>query len=299
MSNTKKSSSAAKIKLNSFDDLFGKGTEESDAKNQIKMVSLGELHTFKEHPFLVLDDEKMQETVESIKQYGVLVPAIVRTREEGGYEIIAGHRRKRASELAGLREMPVIVRNYSDDEATIIMVDSNIQREDILPSEKAKAYKMKFDAMKHQGSKTGTLSYEVVGEAAGDNAKTVQRYLRIALLIPKLLGLVDAKKLGFISAVDLSYLCERDQKLLCRMISEMGVIPNGTQASVLKKISMDKNFTEDLVEQVLLVNRPKVTRQSITISAKRIKEYFPENFSYEEMENVIYTLLDKWKKERE
>lgn len=298
MNERKNCSSAAKIKLNSFDDLFGTGAEGS-SKDQVIMVSLEELHTFADHPFLVLDDDKMQETVESIMQYGVLVPAIVRPREEGGYEIIAGHRRKRASELAGLREMPVIVRNYSDDEATIIMVDSNIQREDILPSEKAKAYKMKFDAMKHQGSKTGTLSYEVVGEAAGDNAKTVQRYLRIALLIPKLLGLVDAKKLGFISAVDLSYLCERDQKLLCRMISEMGVIPNGTQASVLKKISMDKNFTEDLVEQVLLVNKHKITKKIITIPAKRIKEYFPESYSYEEMENVIYMLLEKWKKERE
>ena len=257
MSSTKKSGSATKIKLNSFDDLFGTGAEGSESKNQVIMVSLEELITFADHPFLVLDDAKMQETVESIKQHGVLVPALVRPREEGGYEIIAGHRRKRASELAGLTELPVIVRDYSDDEATIIMVDSNIQREDILPSEKAKAYKMKFDAMKHQGSKTGQLSYEVVGEAAGDNVKMVQRYLRIALLIPELLDMVDKKKLGFVPAVELSYLSKSEQKMLYGMIQCMGIIPNLVQASVLKQISQNRQFNDDLVAQTLLVNKPK------------------------------------------
>lgn len=298
MSERKNSSSAAKIKMESFEDLFKTG-ENTGSDDQIKMVPLEELHTFEEHPFLVVDDEKMQETVESIKQHGVLVPAIVRPIAEGGYEIIAGHRRRRASELAGLTEIPVIVREYSDDEATIIMVDSNIQREDILPSEKAKAYKMKFDAMKHQGSKNGALSYEAVGEAAGDNAKKVQRYLRIALLIPELLELVDKRKLGFMPAVDISYLSKSEQKVLYGMIQALGKIPNLVQASVLKQISQNRQFNEDLVAQTLLVNKPKKAKKAINLSTKRIKEYFPETFSYEEMEDVIYTLLEKWKKERE
>jgi len=176
-----KKSSADKIQLSSFDDLFGPEIDAGTGE-QIIQVPLENLHAFKNHPFRVMDDEKMQETLESIKEHGVLVPGIARPRTEGGYEIIAGHRRKRASELAGLTEMPVIVRDYSDDEATIIMVDSNIQREDILPSEKAKAYKMKFDAMKHQGSKIGGLTLDTIGEKAGESGKTVQRYIWLSRL---------------------------------------------------------------------------------------------------------------------
>lgn len=214
MSSNARKSSASKIKLDTYDDLFGSDITGNSSLEQIINAPLVDLYTFKDHPFRVVDDEKMEETTESIRQYGVLMPGIARPRAEGGYELIAGHRRKRGSELAGRSEMPIIVRNYTDDEATIIMVDSNIQREDILPSEKAKAYKMKFEAMKHQGSKAEKNTYDEVGEAAGDNGKMVQRYIRLAELIPELLNMVDEKKLGFISGVDISYLSAEEQTLL-------------------------------------------------------------------------------------
>lgn len=201
--------SASKIKIDSFDDLFGRSTEEhSNQAEQVVEVPLKDLHTFENHPFRVLDDAKMEETVESIKKYGVLMPGIARPRKEGGYEIIAGHRRKRGSELAGKSTMPVFIRNYTDDEATIIMVDTNIQREDILPSEKAKAYAMKYEALKHQGKREGGSTFETIGEPAGESGKTVQRYIRLAGLLDELLDMVDKKRLGFIPGVDISYLTE-------------------------------------------------------------------------------------------
>ena len=206
MGSNAKTGSAAKIRMESFDDLFGGSTVQENGAEQIINAPLADLHTFKNHPFRVEDDEKMEETTESIRQYGVLVPGIARPRAGGGYEIIAGHRRKRGSELAGKTEMPVIVRNYTDDEATIIMVDSNIQREDILPSEKARAYKMKYEAMKHQGKKSGKNTLDEVGEAAGENAKKVQRYIWLSRLTERLLALVDSKKLGFSQGVDISFL---------------------------------------------------------------------------------------------
>ena len=189
-----KNGSAAKVKLNSFDDLFGSSDMQIAGTEQVINVPLTELHDFKNHPFHVADDEKMEETTESILQYGVLVPGIARLRTGGGYELISGHRRKCASQRAGKSEMPIIVRNYSDDEATIIMVDSNIQREDILPSEKAKAYKMKYEAMKHQGKKSDENTLDKVGEAAGENAKKVQRYIWLARLSDRILEMVDSKK---------------------------------------------------------------------------------------------------------
>lgn len=192
-----KTGSAAKVKLNSFDDLFGTSEVPQTGLEQIINAPLQDLYEFKDHPFRVVDDEKMEETVESIRQYGVLVPGIARPRTGGGYELISGHRRKHGSQRAGKSEMPVIVRDYSDDEATIIMVDSNIQREDILPSEKAKAYKMKYEAMKHQGRKSGKNTLDEVGEAAGENAKKVQRYIWLARLSDTLLEMVDTKRLGF------------------------------------------------------------------------------------------------------
>ena len=194
MGSNAKTGSAAKIKMESFDDLFGGSAAQENGVEQIINAPLAELHTFKDHPFRVEDDEKMEETTESIRQHGVLVPGIARPRAGGGYEIIAGHRRKRGSELAGKTEMPVIVRNYTDDEATIIMVDSNIQRENILPSEKARAYKMKYEAMKHQGKKSGRNTLDEVGEAAGENAKKVQRYIWLSRLSDELLEMVDTKK---------------------------------------------------------------------------------------------------------
>ena len=223
-----KNGSASKIKIDSFDDLFGNlAIENSNSAERVVEVSLEELHTFKNHPFRVLDDAKMEETVESIKKYGVLMPGIARPRKEGGYEIIAGHRRKRGSELAGKATMPVFIRNYTDDEATIIMVDTNIQREDILPSEKAKAYKMKYEAMKHQGKKSSKNTLEEVGEAAGENAKKVQRYIWLARLSDALLEMVDNRKLGFSQGVDISFLSEEAQQWVeavledCRCVVSM------------------------------------------------------------------------------
>ena len=202
-----KTGSAAKVKLNSFDDLFGDGQPQAGIE-QVQEIALSELHEFKGHPFKVLDDEKMQETVESVREHGVLMPGIARPRAEGGYEIIAGHRRRHACELVGLDTMPMFIRNYTDDEATIIMVDSNIQREDILPSEKAKAYRMKYEAMKHQGSRAGGLTLDELGGAAGESAKTVQRYIWISRLSEPLLDMVDSGKIGIMQAVDISFLSE-------------------------------------------------------------------------------------------
>ena len=283
------------IQLTSYDDLLGISSEESEDTEKIIIAPLTELYTFKDHPFRVVDDEKMEETTESIRQYGVLVPGIARPRVGGGYEIIAGHRRKRGSERAGKSEMPIIVRNYTDDEATIIMVDSNIQREDILPSEKAKAYKMKFEAMKHQGSKAGKHTYDEVGDAAGDNGKMVQRYIRLAELIPELLDMVDEKKLGFISGVDISYLSAEEQTMLCKKIEELTVVPNGTQAATLKKYSLSGELNAGVIDLLLSEEKPKVKK--VTLKADRIKEYFTEEYSNDEIEEVIYELLEKWKKE--
>ncbi|MGN1175205.1 MAG: ParB/RepB/Spo0J family partition protein [Roseburia sp.] len=283
------------IQLTSYDDLLGISNEESEDTEKIIIAPLTELYTFKDHPFRVVDDEKMEETTESIRQYGVLVPGIARPRVGGGYEIIAGHRRKRGSERAGKSDMPIIVRNYTDDEATIIMVDSNIQREDILPSEKAKAYKMKFEAMKHQGSKAGKHTYDEVGEAAGDNGKMVQRYIRLAELIPELLDMVDEKKLGFISGVDISYLSAEEQTMLYKKIEELNVVPNGTQAATLKKYSLSGELNAGVIDLLLSEEKPKAKK--VTLKADRIKEYFTEEYSNDEIAEVIYELLEKWKKE--
>lgn len=283
------------IQLTSYDDLLGINSEESEDTEKIIIAPLTELYTFKGHPFRVVDDEKMEETTESIRQYGVLMPGIARPRAEGGYELIAGHRRKRGSELAGRSEMPIIVRNYTDDEATIIMVDSNIQREDILPSEKAKAYKMKFEAMKHQGSKAEKNTYDEVGEAAGDNGKMVQRYIRLAELIPELLNMVDEKKLGFISGVDISYLSAEEQTLLYKKIMELNVVPNGTQAASLKKYSLSGELNAGVIDLLLSEEKPKAKK--VTLKADRIKEYFTAEYSNDEIEEVIYELLEKWKQE--
>lgn len=291
MSNPKKSS-AEKIKLDSFDDLFG-GTGVEESTEKIIYVPLTELHTFHDHPFRVLDDEKMEETTESIKQYGVLMPGIARPRKKGGYELIAGHRRKRGSELAGLREMPIMVRNYTDDEATIIMVDSNIQREDILPSEKAKAYKMKFEALKHQGCKGGKHTYDEVGEAAGDNGKMVQRYIRLAELIPDLLDMVDEKKLGFISGVDISFLSEAEQIMVYQKMQELRKVPNGTQSALLKKYSLSGELNFSMIDLILSEEREK--EKKIVLKADRMNDYFGSEYTNEEIEEVIYKLLDRWK----
>ena len=295
MGSNAKAGSASKVKIEKFEDLFGGSAGQESSVEQIINAPLAELHTFKDHPFRVVDDEKMEETTESIRQYGVLVPGIARPRAGGGYEIIAGHRRKRGSELAGKTEMPVIVRNYTDDEATIIMVDSNIQREDILPSEKARAYKMKYEAMKHQGKKSGKNTLDEVGEAAGENAKKVQRYIWLSRLSEELLIMVDSKKLGFSQGVDISFLTEEAQQWVQAVIEEQGCSVSMVQSGKLKEYGKSGELTFAMVRLILTEEKPK--ERKITIKSDKIGEYFSDSYSNEEIENIIISLLDKWKEE--
>ena len=295
MGSNTKAGSAAKIRMESFDDLFGGNAAQENGAEQIISGPLTDLYTFKDHPFRVADDEKMEETAESIRQYGVLVPGIARPREGGGYEIIAGHRRRRGSELAGKTEMPVIVRNYTDDEATIIMVDSNIQREDILPSEKARAYKMKYEALKHQGKKSGKNTLDEVGEAAGENAKKVQRYIWLSRLSEGLLAMVDGKKIGFSQGVDNSFLSEEAQLWVQAVIEEKSCNVSMAQSAKIKEYGKSGELTLAMVRLILTEEKPK--ERKITIKSDRISEYFSDSYSNEEIENIIISLLDKWKEE--
>ena len=284
-----KAGSASKVRLNSYDDLFG--TVENVSGEQIIHAKLADLHMFKGHPFRVLDDEKMEETTESISKYGVLVPGLARPRTEGGYEIIAGHRRKRGSELAGLGTMPVIVRNYTDDEATIIMVDSNIQREDILPSEKARAYAMKYEAMKHQGSKGGSTLDEV-GEAAGESGKTVQRYVWLSRLSDELLDMVDTKKIGISQGVDISFLSGEQQQYVEAVLQETGVSVSNAQAAKLKEYGKSGELTLPMVRLILAEEKPK--ERKVTIKGDKISRYFSEDYSNDDIEGIIIQLLEEW-----
>ena len=295
MSSNTKTGSASKIKMESFDDLFGGSGAQETGAEQIINAPLADLYEFKDHPFKVLDDEKMEETTESIRLYGVLVPGIARPRAGGGYELIAGHRRKHGSERAGKTEMPIIVRNYSDDEATIIMVDSNIQREDILPSEKAKAYKMKYEAMKHQGKKSGKNTLDEVGEAAGENAKKVQRYIWLARLSDELLEMVDTKKLGFSQGVDISFLSEEAQQWVEVIIEEQGCNVSIVQSGKLKEYGKSGELTFAMVRLILTEEKPK--ERKVTLKADKISKYFSDSYSNEEIENIIISLLDKWREE--
>lgn len=290
-----KTGSASKIKMESFDDLFGENSVQETGAEQIINAPLADLYEFKDHPFKVLDDEKMEETTESIRLYGVLVPGIARPRAGGGYELIAGHRRKHGSERAGKTEMPIIVRNYSDDEATIIMVDSNIQREDILPSEKAKAYKMKYEAMKHQGKKSGKNTLDEVGEAAGENAKKVQRYIWLSRLSDELLEMVDTKKLGFSQGVDISFLSEEAQQWVEVIIEEQGCNVSTVQSGKLKEYGKSGELTLAMVRLILTEEKPK--ERKVTLKADKISKYFSDSYSNEEIENVIISLLEKWREE--
>ena len=263
--------SASKISISSYDDLLGGGRGGSPGAEQVINARLEDLHPFMNHPFRVVEDEKMEETAESIRQYGVLVPAIVRQRAEGGYEIIAGHRRKMGCEKAGLESMPVIVRNYTDDEAAIIMVDSNIQREDILPSEKAKAYSMKYEAMKHQGSRGG-CTLDEVGEAAGDSRKTVQRYIRLARLIPSLLDMVDAGKLGISQGAEISYLTAEAQGWVQAAVQDTGAPVSNPQAAKLKDYGKKGELTPGMVQLILADERPK--ERKVVIKGEKSAGFF-------------------------
>ena len=286
-----KSKSADKVKLKSFDDLFG--TNEILTGETVTSVPLKQLRIFKGHPFRVLDDEKMQETVDSVKKYGVLIPGIVRPYPEGGYEVVAGHRRWRACELAGLEEMPVIVRDMDDDTAVVIMVDSNIQREDILPSEKAKAYRMKYEAMRHQGKKSGKNTLDEIGGIVGENAKKVQRYIWLSRFSKELLDMVDHKKLGFSQGVEISFLTEEAQRWVHAFVKEQGCTVSTVQSAKIKEYGKSGELTSAMVELILTEKKPK--ERKILLKADKISRYFTEDCSSEEIENIILRLLDEWK----
>ena len=278
---------AGKIKLNNFADLVG-GDDTA-----ITDVPLSDLHEFKNHPFRVLDDEKMDEMVESVKTNGILNPGIVRPRMEGGgYELIAGHRRKRACELAGLETMPVVIRNYSDDEATVVMVDTNLQREIILPSEKAHAYRMKFDAMSHQGSEGGN-TLEEISEDAGESAKTVQRYIALSKLTDGLLAMVDEKKLAIRAGVELSYLKDKEQEWVETVVNEEEAQVSIEQASKIRNYSQNKELTRGLVHEILAEDKPKPRR--VSLKSETLNQYFDDDYSSEDIEETIIRLLEEWK----
>ncbi len=290
-----KSKSSQRFKLKSYDDLFN-GGEKVNVEQQITSVPLDHLHPFQDHPFRVMDDEKMEETVESVKKYGVLIPSIVRPHQDG-YELIAGHRRKRACELAGLKEMPVIIRELDDDAATVIMVDTNIQREDILPSEKAFAYKMKYDALKHQGSKGEKYTADLVGEAARESGRTVQRYIRLTELSDILLGYVDGGQLLIVVGERLSYLSEEEQGWITDAIAACGIYPSKKQADQMKEKSEKGTLTKEQIYALLV--KPERKTVSVTIPAKKLQSYFPSSYTREQIEEVIETLLEQWKQNGE
>lgn len=305
-------SSARNVKLASVDDLFT--TEENrqeiqaEAKREkVQMIPLAELHPFRNHPFKVKDDEAMANTVDSVRQYGVLVPAIARPLESGGYELVSGHRRRHASELAGLTEMPVIVRKLDDDEATIIMVDSNLQRETLLPSERAFAYKMKLEAIRHQGERSDLTSSQVgmklqaldiVGSQAGDSRNQVHRYIRLTSLTPELLDMVDNKKIAFNPAVELSYLPHNEQaQLLDAMESEQST-PSLSQAQRLKKFSQEGKLTLDVMTAIMSEEK-KPEQEKLTFTGDKLRKFFPKSYTPQQMEQTIFKLLEQWQRRRQ
>ena len=289
-----KSKSAEKIKLTSYEELFG--AEDNSVEGTYTTVPLSQLHPFKNHPFKVLDDEKMQETVDSILQHGVIQPGIVRPCADG-YEVVAGHRRWRASELAGKTEMPVIIRELDDDAATVLMVDTNIQRENLLPSEKARAYRLKYEALKHQGSKGDKHTADAVGEKAGDSGRTVQRYIRLACLVDGLLELVDKGKIAMVAGERLSFLKPEEQEMVLEVGGDIGAYPSPAQAGQLKAMSEEGTLSEGSIYALLV--KKESGGQSVTISSKKIRDYFPPAYTKTQIEEIIYSLLDQWKQEKE
>jgi len=301
-------SSAKNIKLASVDDLFS--TEESRAdenREKIIEIPLTELHPFKDHPFKVIDNEAMFDTAESVKQYGVLVPAIARPRDEGGYELVAGHRRKRACELAELETMPVIVRNLDDDAAIIIMVDSNLQRENILPSERAFAFKLKLEAIKRQGERADLTSSqlgtklpradEIIAEQAGSSRNQVQRFIRLTHLIPELLSMVDEKKIAFNPAVELSFIKDNEQADLLEAMDMEQATPSLSQAQRLKKFSNEGKLSLEVMSAIMSEEK-KGDLDKVTLTGDKLKRYFPKSYTPKQMEETIIKLLEGWHKKR-
>lgn len=302
-------SSAKNINLTSVDDLFSTEESRADAnREKIVEIPLTELFPFKDHPFKVVDNEAMQDTAESVKEYGVLVPAIARPRDDGGYELVAGHRRKRACELAGLDTMPVIVRNLDDDAATIIMVDSNLQRDTLLPSERAFAFKMKLEAIKRQGARTDLTSSqvgtklpradEIVAEQAGSSRNQVQRYIRLTELTPELLTMVDEKKIAFNPAVELSYLKKEEQADLLEAMDMEQATPSLSQAQRLKKFSQEGKLSLDVMTAIMSEEK-KGELDKVTLTGDKLRKYFPKSYTPQKMEETIIKLLEGWQKKRQ
>jgi len=301
-------SSASKIQMTSFEDLFGP-TEPANGKGCFQEIALSELHPFKGHPFHVTDDEKMREMAESIAEHGVLVPGTVRPRPEGGYELVAGHRRKRASELAGKETMPVFVRELDDDEAVLIMVDSNLQREKILPSEKAFAYKMKLEAMKRRAGRPSKensapvghhydkqKSRDILAGQSGESREQIRRYIRLTFLIPCLLAMVDQNKLGLRPAVEISNLSLDEQTQLLEVMKNKQTVPTLEQAQRLKQYSQQGELTAAVIDAVLTEKKPAAVQ--VTLENDKLKQYFPQSYTQQQMEDVILSLLKKWKSEQ-
>ena len=300
--------SSVNASLSSYDDIFS--TEESrqeEQREQVQQIPIGELFPFKNHPFKVLDDEAMQQTVESVAQYGVLAPLLARPRPEGGYEIISGHRRQHAAELAGLETLPVIVRQMDDDAAIILMVDSNLQREHILPSERAFAYKMKLDAMKNQGTRSDLTSTQVVsklrsneklGAENNQSRETVRRFIRLTNLIPELLDMVDNKTVSFNPAVELSYLSPEQQQEVIRAMDDTQNFPSVSQAKRIKKLAQDGTFTTETVVAIMGEEK-KSELDTVTIKNDTLRKYFPRSYTPKQMEDTIIKLLEQWQKKRQ
>ncbi len=300
--------SSVNASLSSYDDIFS--TEESrqeEQREQVRQIPIGELFPFKNHPFKVLDDDSMSDTVESVKQYGVLSPLIARPRPKGGYEIISGHRRQHAAELAGLETLPVIVRQMDDDAAIILMVDSNLQREHILPSERAFAYKMKLDAMKNQGTRSDLTSTQVVsklrsneklGAENNQSRETVRRFIRLTNLTPELLDMVDNKTVSFNPAVELSYLSPEQQQEVIRAMDDTQNFPSVSQAKRIKKLAQDGTFTTETVVAIMGEEK-KSELDTVTIKNDTLRKYFPRNYTPKQMEDTIIKLLEQWQKKRQ
>ena len=303
------SKNSLNVSLKGADDIFS--TEESrqeQQREQVQQIPIGELFPFKNHPFKVLDDESMQRTVESVEQYGVLSPLIARPRPEGGYEIISGHRRQHAAQLAGLDTLPVIVRNMDDDAAVLLMVDSNLQRENILPSERAFAYKMKLEAIKNQGARSdltsgqivqkSKLSIERVAEDAGEGYKTVQRFIRLTNLIPELLDMVDEKKIAFNPSVELSYLDESQQRDFIEAMNDTQNAPSLSQAQRLKKLAQEGHFSYDVAFAVMGEEK-KDELDKVVIKNDTLRKYFPRSYTPKQMEDTIIKLLEQWQRKQQ
>ena len=296
------------VSLKGADDIFS--TEESrqeQRREQVQQIPIAELHPFTNHPFKVLDDESMQRTVESVEQYGVLSPLIARPRPEGGYEIISGHRRQHAAQLAGLDTLPVIVRNMDDNAAVLLMVDSNLQRENILPSERAFAYKMKLEALKKQGARSDLTSRQIVGKletadlvgkGSGESGRQVQRFIRLTNLIPELLNMVDEKKIAFNPAVELSYLDEAQQRDFLEAMEDTQNAPSLSQAQRLKKLALEDHFSYDVAFAVM-GEAKKDELDKVVIKIETLRKYFPRSFTPKQMEDTIIKLLDQWQRKQQ